>query len=178
MSEALAHNDRASLGVGKGTPGPGRPTLYCAETHFRVCHLIAQGKTFRDIERDEGIPASTIWEWRGKHPVFREDLARAREQSAEALEHEALDAARDAGTQEQVLKAKGVLEAIKWTAGKRNPQVYGEKVTHEFAGELTVSVDVGDQLSRVLELQRLVGLAPQIEGTAEPAAIEPSTEAG
>ena len=146
----------------------GRPSIYTPELAQAICEAVAMGESLRAIEAKDGMPTRvTIWEWK-KKPDFLAMYSRAREQSAESLEDEILDRLRNAQTQEQALCGAKFLEAIKWAAGKRNPQVYGEKVTHEFTGELTVSVDVGDQLSRVLELQRLVGLAPQIEGTAEP----------
>jgi 1,6-anhydro-N-acetylmuramate kinase len=69
-----------------------------------------------------------ICRWMRENEEFRKQYAQARELSAEALEAEALFAVRTARTTEDAAIARGILDAVKWSAAKRNPKVFGEKM--------------------------------------------------
>jgi hypothetical protein len=136
-----------------------------------VIALFAAGKTIREVESTPLMPCwRTIQTWLRGNPDFLARYARARAESAERLEHEALDAARSARTFQQIQAARLLTDTIKWVTAKRNPRVYGERVDTT----LTVS-DPADEDRRqharaelIAALDRLArGAPPVIDGVAE-----------
>lgn len=177
MSAALSAEpkpDWRAQGIGSGEPGPGRDPLYTPELGRQICHLVAEGKTVQQICALDGMPSyRTIHRWRNEVPVFGTEYARAREESAEYLENEAIQAARDAATKDEAYRVSIRFDTIKWATSKRNPEVYGEKTTTDvrFSGTVTIEADTSDRDALLAELQRRLGIAaapPQIEGKAEP----------
>lgn len=173
---------------GVGQPGPGRPSAYSPELAQTICEYLEDGLTVLDVAAIDGMPSrATIFLWRETYPVFRTMYERARELSAETLEHEALRTIRNAETKEQAYAASTRFDVIKWVAAKRNPEVYGEKITQDvrFSGTVTVE-HVTDRAQLLLELQRKLGIdAPApvlIEGAVLPEANlapdEPSEPSG
>ena len=109
---------------------------YTAEIAAEVCKRIELGETVRAIAADPEMPGRTaIFEWLRAHGDFADQYARAREESAHSSADQVVDIAQDvlAG---QVLPdaARVAIDALKWTAGKRKPKVYGDKVTQEQTG--------------------------------------------
>ena len=117
----------------------------------------------------------TVRRWRLERPDFAAKFAHARETSAESLEDIALVRLSEATDKDSSLVARNLLEGIKWSTSKRNPEVYGEKLTtdHRFSGTVTVE-HVTDRAALLIELQRKLGIdAPApvlIEGAVLPEA--------
>lgn len=58
----------------------GRPSGYTPEKAEKFCALIMQGKTFRDIEKVDGLPKrDVICDWLHRHAEFADQYARAME---------------------------------------------------------------------------------------------------
>lgn len=73
----------------------GRPSKYSEELAQKICDLIEQGYSERQIEKMDGMPTRiTIRKWKDDHPSFLSQSARAREISAEWYREQALDIAK------------------------------------------------------------------------------------
>ena len=74
----------------------GRPTLYSESLAAKICDLIEQGYSERQIGEMDGMPTRrTIQSWKDKNSAFLRRSARARLVSAERFREEALQVARD-----------------------------------------------------------------------------------
>lgn len=116
----------------------GRPSEYSVEIADAICIRIAAGDSLADVLREDGAPGySTVMQWLRAHPQFAENYARAREEQGEH------DADQVGAIAKQVLTgavdpqaARVAIDAYKWTAAKRKPKVYGDKV--EVTGRMTL----------------------------------------
>ena len=71
---------------------PGRPSLYTPKLATEICRRTAEGETLTSICCDPKMPKrSNIWMWQEKHPEFRDNLTRAREEQAFAWVDQAID---------------------------------------------------------------------------------------
>lgn len=121
----------------------GRPSTYSEEVAEEICWRIRCGESLKQIVRDDDMPDErTVYRWLDdeRHEAFRQQYARAREGMADAD----ADAVNDIGR--RVLSgeidpqaARVAMDALKWSAGKRNAKKYGDKVQTELSGgvELT-----------------------------------------
>ena len=154
----------------------GRPTDYNEELADIICERLASGESMRSISRDEGMPASsTMFKWLRIHPVFTEQYTRAKEESADALVEEMLDIADD-GTNdwmekhgkdgenvgwqvngESVARSRVRVETRKWISSKLKPKKYGDKITTEHTGGITLTDVSDEELDR--KLQSLINAA-------------------
>lgn len=122
----------------------GRPSTYTVEKSVEICEQITEGKTCRDIDAMPDMPPwRTVNAWLRDNPDFRQRYAHAHEQSAHALEAEALEKVRNAKTTEEAQIARGVLDAMKWATAKRNPKVYGDKL------DVAVTTNIADSIERM-----------------------------
>jgi len=123
----------------------GRPTKYNEEIAAEICTRIVKGESLRSICRDEKIPnVDTIYVWIGKHPIFAEQYARAREEQADTLADEIQALADEPppmvpGKFGEIIDTgwlqwqKQRIDARKWCAAKLKPKKYGERV--QLAGD-------------------------------------------
>ena len=110
--------------------------LYSAELAEEFCKRMAEGRSLRSVCADADMPCTeTVRKWKLTLPEFAAQYARAREFQGEgdaddigdvAAKVQAGDIAPDVG--------RVVIDAKKWSAGKRRPKVYGEKLTTEHTG--------------------------------------------
>jgi hypothetical protein len=110
----------------------GRPTSFNAALAEAICLKIADGQSLRAICEDEEYPnRSTVFRWLAD-PVqteFRDQYARAREASAHADADDIAHYARQAATGRiEPAAATAAINGLKWSAGKRMPKAYGDKV--------------------------------------------------
>ncbi len=123
----------------------GRPSKYSLELADSICARLAEGESMRTVCKREEMPSlETVFRWIREKSDFREQYARAKEESADALSDEILDIADDGSNdwmeihkggytatvvdQEAVQRSKLRVETRKWLASKMKPKKYGDKV--------------------------------------------------
>lgn len=108
-----------------------------------ICDWLAQGKSLAGYCRETCTSYSAVMEWLKADPEFQDNYARAREESG----HADADAVTD--IKERMLKgeitpemARVAIDAAKWSAGKRQPKKYGDKLdlNTTIAGEIKIVV--------------------------------------
>ena len=128
----------------------GRPSDYSADLAAAICAELATGRSLRSVCAADNMPSTTtFFVWLGKHHEFREQYARAKEESADALVEDMLSIADD-GINDTYTDQQGVqrvdndvirrsrlrVDTRKWIASKLKPKKYGEKVQQEVAGSI------------------------------------------
>jgi hypothetical protein len=125
----------------------GRPSEYNEATASRICEMITEGATIREIQETSGMPAwDTMRRWLNQFPEFQAQYARAREESGFALEMQIIDESNKAKDKDSAAAARVRIDALKWIAGKRAPKVYGDKQTIDLTGTMTVKDVPEDEL--------------------------------
>lgn len=112
------------------------------DTKAVICELIASGESLAKILRKKSMPGySTVMRWLADDGEFRENYARAREAQADA------DADKIGDVASRVLEgkldpqaARVAIDALKWSAAKRQPKKYGDKLDLDAKVGLTISV--------------------------------------
>lgn len=101
----------------------------------KICLLIAEGKNLRQIAKEEisELPSrKTIHEWLIKHKYFGDQYARAKMIGMEVRFEEMIDLAKN---EEDVQRARLMIDVIKWQLSKELPKKYGEKLDMTSDGE-------------------------------------------
>jgi hypothetical protein len=121
----------------------GRPKIpFDQDVADRICEAIASGSGLVPfLEDNPKLPRySTVMRWAREVPSFLEEYTRARDDSAD------LDADRVAEVAQAVRDgkiapdaARVAIDAYKWSAGKRKPKKYGDKVEIATTGTMQVS---------------------------------------
>ena len=108
----------------------GRPSDYSQETANTICTRIVEGESLRQICSDPDMPArSAVFMWLKAHPSFADQYACARELSAEADADDVAYYARLAGDAKlDPSAARAAIDGLKWSAGKRQPKKYGDRL--------------------------------------------------
>lgn len=121
-----------------GKKPTGRPSTYNEAVAEEICTQLVEGKSLAEICRQEGFPSySTVVKWRNDIPSFSANYARAREDQADTDADTIGDIARKVAQGEMDPQAARVaIDAYKWTAGKRKPKVYGDKLAIGGAADL------------------------------------------
>lgn len=102
-----------------------RPTKYTEKLAKEICQRIADGESVRAIGRDETMPSSTtIFNWALNNKEFFEQYAQAKEIGMEQAIDELEQIARG---EEDVQRAKLIIDTRKWIASKKFPKKYGDK---------------------------------------------------
>lgn len=120
----------------------GRPSGYSEEVVGTICMEIMAGKSLRTICAMEGMPAaSTVYAWLGKYPEFSQRYACAREVQADVLADEIIEIA-DSDLDPN--RARVMIDARKWLAGKLRPKKYSDRVEldHKLDGNQPMQVTV------------------------------------
>lgn len=145
----------------------GRPTDYTPEIAKEVCLRMADGESLRKICSDEAMPdKSTVLRWVARHEEFRDQYARARELSQEAVAEEYFelldemppmkpDGSFDSAA---VNWYKNRADGRKWYLSKIAPKKYGDKIQTEHSGSLNLT-NLSDE-----ELDRAIAEAAAVKG--------------
>jgi transposase-like protein len=116
----------------------GRPSDYSMELTNEICRQLAEGKSMAEICAKPEMPhVSNIYRWLRRHQDFRERYVLAREQQAHTVADRAIAMALGGTTiitDPQVAKVQ--LDAIKWTAARLAPKVYGHRADVAIGGNL------------------------------------------
>lgn len=140
------------MAKGKRKVSVGRPTTYTEATVDRICGEIASGRSLRSICEDDGMPnATTVFLWLSKHEEFSKRYTRAREAQADAMLEEILtiadDGENDTYTDDEggvrvehdvIARSKLRVDTRKWAMSKLSPKKYGEKITQEHMGQVSL----------------------------------------
>ena len=110
----------------------GRPSDYTQEMADKICELISSGGSLRTICEPDDMPSkSAVFRWLGKYEEFRDQYARAKEESAELFADEIVNIA---DSTDDPQKARVQIDARKWVASKLKPKKYGDRVQQEISG--------------------------------------------
>ena len=131
----------------------GRPTDYNEDIAARICAELADGRSLRSVCRQDDMPdKATVFRWLAAHESFRDQYARAKEESADALVDDMIDIADDARNDwmeragddagagwmlngDHVQRTKVRIDTRKWIASKLKPKKYSEKLDLTSAGD-------------------------------------------
>lgn len=113
----------------------------------RICELLAEGLSLREICRADGMPdKATVMRWLHANAEFRDQYARAKEIGIEAIAEDILDIADDGENDwmerkgrdgeskgwefngEAARRSQIRIDARKWLLSKLAPKKYGDKV--------------------------------------------------
>lgn len=126
----------------------GRPSEYTQDMADIICAQLADGESLRTVCLAEDMPSKTsVFRWLRTHDEFRDQYARAKEESADALTDEMLDIADDGSNDwmkrhgkddedywvtngECIQRSRVRIDTRKWIASKLKPKKYGDKLTH------------------------------------------------
>lgn len=114
----------------------GRPTLYSDELADDICERLVEGESLASICRSESMPRiSTVYLWLRTKPDFLAAYTRARDDQGDT------DADKIGDVQDRVLRgeidpaaARVAIDALKWTAARRQPKKYGDKIETTLQG--------------------------------------------
>lgn len=111
-----------------------------------ICQRIAEGESLVDILKEKGMPGySTFMRWLSEDEQLRENYARAREAQGDADADKINHIARGVLSGEYDPSAANVaINALKWTAAKRQPKKYGDKLDLNHSGGIQIERVVVD----------------------------------
>ncbi len=131
----------------------GRPSGFSPEIAQEICEKLAQGRTLRDVCRDDGMPAeSTVRLWALEdREGFSAQYARAREIGYMSMADELMEVADDGSNDwmkrqdedgqssyvlngEHVQRSRLRVDTRKWLLSKALPKLFGDKITQEHTG--------------------------------------------
>lgn len=150
--------------LGKGVEGK---SSYTQAVGDDICDRISTGQSLKSICRETGIQERTVLRWVRDIEPFCQQYTRAREEQADAD----ADAVNDVGS--RVLSgeidpqaARVVIDALKWSAGKRNAKKYGDRLALDHAGTIA-SVSEEELDARIAKLAGQAGIAVAAGGKGE-----------
>jgi hypothetical protein len=123
----LAQSTRAAP-----TPPEVKPpwaSVYTPTIGERICDLVVNGKTLRQIALEEvwAPNARIMYYWLEEHPEFARAFAAARELYADDIAREIVTIADEARTDLDIAKLPHRIHAREWLAVKRSPRHYGDR---------------------------------------------------
>src|SRR3990167_4099357 len=150
--------------------GRGRPSTYTNELAAEICKRLADGRTLRDVARDDDMPSeSTVRTWAlDDREGFAAQYARAREIGYNVMADETLGIADDGSNDwmersekrggggelngEHVQRSRLRVDTRKWLLSKALPKIYGDKLLHTGGdGEGAIKLLVGWKPSNTLQ---------------------------
>lgn len=103
-------------------------TEYTDELAQEICARLSDGESLIHICDSERMPTrQTVLNWRNKRPEFDAMYLNARREQAEFYAEKGLELAmnaKDAGL------GRLAWDALRWTAGRLRPDLYGDKLQH------------------------------------------------
>ena len=129
----------------------GRPTRYNQTIIDRICALVLDGQPIRFICSQVDMPSlATVMRWLCDYPDFAQQYSQAKEMYAQCIFDEILHIA-DTCEPMDVQKAKLMIDARKYVAGKLAPKKYGDIKQIEL-----------EQTTKILEapIFNIIGVSP------------------
>lgn len=118
----------------------GRKSTFTPEIGARICSLVAEGETIKNVSKIMEINRATIFEWVQKYPAFADAIARAKILGADALADQLLAVSDECP---DVHRARLKSDNLKWYIRCLNPARYGERIDVN----VTETVNVRDALT-------------------------------
>jgi hypothetical protein len=129
-------------------------SAYTPKLAEELCALITEGGTIESIAKKEGVSPRSIWNWLEKYPEFVRKYMRAREAQGDAYADKVVNIVGrviDPETPEHLKldanSARVAIDALKWSAAKRAPKKYSDRIATELTGTLTVEEKPRDKLA-------------------------------
>jgi hypothetical protein len=125
-------------------------TTYQPEIALQIVEKVAEGQTINKIcEKGSGMPHPTTFKrWIVNHPELARAMDAARKLSAQSIEEEALDAAREIKKSQRdgthVRAVEVLLQQLRWSMERRDPAQFGTKAP--------VNIRVPIQINTTLEM--------------------------
>lgn len=116
--------------------------MYPQETRTTILEQIAEGKSLREVCRQDGMPGfRTVMEWLDAEEDFRTKYARAREAQADVL-FDGMATIEDKVATGDLKPdaARVILDSQRWRAEKLKPKAYGAKVDVNHRGNVGLEV--------------------------------------
>lgn len=137
----------------------------------RTLEAVALGKSLFEIEQDPSFPpAKTFIQWVMLYPDLARGYATARELSGFMLEEEALWLARELrlnpGSSQAIKACEVLINQLRWSAGKRNPQVFSDKAALNVTVpiQINTSLDLGtEQKTGTKEFPNIYDMSANLE---------------
>jgi hypothetical protein len=104
------------------------------EQEAEIIRLFEEGGTYRSVAAELGIGTETIRQML-RDPArveFQARYARARDEQGHAYADGVIDVSVDSSIPPDEKRVR--IDALKWAAAKRQPKVYGDKITQEHTG--------------------------------------------
>lgn len=108
------------------------PSNYSVENVNRICEMVAQGMTLRQISAELGYSLGSMLRWTTM-PEHVEQYVRARESAADIFETDIIEAALSCDP-DSAVSDRVKIDALKWVAARRAPKKYGDKIQNEHTG--------------------------------------------
>lgn len=106
----------------------------------RIFADMQEGKSLRQICRENGWPHSTVLAWLGKE--FSDQYAQAQEQRADYYFDEMIEIADEVPADKNAIAAARLrIDTRKWIMGRMNPKKYSDRVNVDMSGETKVTHD-------------------------------------
>lgn len=165
--------------------GPGKPdrfvTAYDPGIALAIVEKVAEGELLKNIcTIENGFPSKqTFLKWVSREPELAKAYQAAMAISALSFEEEAIDEARKSykspGTAQAVSAAGKLIDQLRWSAARRNPQHYGDKSQTQVVVPVHISTSLnlgeGSTQQVVEEIPDIYTLsieAPAVEDDAKP----------
>lgn len=115
-----------------------RPSLFSEAVAEEICTRIMCGDSLAAICRDDDMPAyRTVMKWLQDDPEFRRNYASARADQGHADADEIRDiATRMIKGEIDPAAGRAAIDALKWTAARRQPKVYGDSTSVKHSGAI------------------------------------------
>lgn len=128
----------------------GRPTLYSEALAEKICSLLADKFSMRQICTREDMPdRATVLRWMADKPDFAAKCACAREEQADYIVEDCIDIEdRTISGEINPAAARAVLASKQWRASKLAPKKYGDTLGLGQAEGLLPLVTVKDLTGR------------------------------
>ena len=121
----------------------GRPSDYTDDMAQEILALISEGYSLRKACLQVGKPLKTVWSWMQKDEDFRSHYVRAKEESGDADQDKLDDIAERVLTGELDPQAARVAaDIIKWSASKKKPKKYGDRLDLGNAGGQPLKIEL------------------------------------
>jgi hypothetical protein len=144
---------------------PGKPSKFNPILFNVICARMAEGEMLGDFLSEPGMPSrATLYGQLDVRPAAKEKFVFAQNMQAHAVAEKGVRLAAEA-TPETANACRVKFDAYKWFAGKKLPQVFGDKVLHTGGdGEGPIGVKLSLDYSalephELVELRRLIAKA-------------------